>query len=351
MIQELKIRNFQSHRKSVLKFHEGVNVITGSSDCGKSAIIRALKWLVWNRPGGDAFRSNWGGDTNVSIKLDDGTKIYRSKGSVNLYEVNDTEFTAFGQDVPEEIQQLLNLTEVNIQQQLDSPFLLTETPGNVASHFSKVARIDKINATEKNINSEIRRLNSEIEKGKKDIEKFETELSEFPDLEKIEIELDVLEQVEGERNKIVTAKSTLSNLIRSIDTVSERIEEEAELLPFEIVVDSLIAKIEERDEIDSKCFQLATLQDDIEMLDHKAKKYRKIIGIEKTVNSLLLKITDKREIMRCQQLLQSQTYKLTTLNKKLLKTQENVLKLQQQFKQNFPNVCPLCGTPKKDIKL
>jgi len=56
MIKYLQIQNFQSHKDSLLEFDPGVNVIVGSSDSGKTAVIRALRWLVWNRPSGDAFR-------------------------------------------------------------------------------------------------------------------------------------------------------------------------------------------------------------------------------------------------------------------------------------------------------
>jgi len=66
MIKTLSIQNYQSHKDSTLEFDPGVNVIVGSTDSGKTAIIRALRWLIWNRPNGDSFRSTWGGDTKVT---------------------------------------------------------------------------------------------------------------------------------------------------------------------------------------------------------------------------------------------------------------------------------------------
>ena len=69
MIQSLHIKNLQSHKDSHLDFCEGVNVIVGPSDSGKSAILRALRWIVKNRPQGDVLRSHWGGETEASIIL------------------------------------------------------------------------------------------------------------------------------------------------------------------------------------------------------------------------------------------------------------------------------------------
>lgn len=54
-IKSIEIENFQSHKYSKLDFSERLNVIVGPSDNGKSAIIRALKWVLFNEPKGTDF--------------------------------------------------------------------------------------------------------------------------------------------------------------------------------------------------------------------------------------------------------------------------------------------------------
>ena len=118
MINSLTISNFQSHKKTGLEFDKGINVIIGPSDSGKTAILRALNWVVNNKPAGDAFRSNWGGDTRAQLQIEDINKsqIQRYKGGKgNLYlwdekasTILTSQFNSFGQDVPEEIKELLN---------------------------------------------------------------------------------------------------------------------------------------------------------------------------------------------------------------------------------------------------
>jgi exonuclease SbcC len=54
-IKKLSLRNFQSHRETDLEFSPGLNIIVGPSDQGKSAIIRALRWLFYNEPRGTGF--------------------------------------------------------------------------------------------------------------------------------------------------------------------------------------------------------------------------------------------------------------------------------------------------------
>ena len=67
MIKEISIKNFQSHKDSHIELSDGVNIIVGASDSGKSSLIRAIKWLATNRPSGESIRSTWGGKTEVEI--------------------------------------------------------------------------------------------------------------------------------------------------------------------------------------------------------------------------------------------------------------------------------------------
>ena len=63
MIKNLLLKNFQSHIDSKIEFDSGFNVICGSSDSGKSALLRALMWVIANRPSGDSIK-NWNTDEN-----------------------------------------------------------------------------------------------------------------------------------------------------------------------------------------------------------------------------------------------------------------------------------------------
>lgn len=53
--ERLLIENFQSHEQTEVFFTEGLNVFVGPSDSGKSAILRALRWVLYNEPKGTDF--------------------------------------------------------------------------------------------------------------------------------------------------------------------------------------------------------------------------------------------------------------------------------------------------------
>jgi exonuclease SbcC len=300
MIKSLTIQNFQSHEKTKLTFSPGVNVVVGSSDAGKTAIIRALRWVVWNRPSGDSIRSTWGGSTSVKLELSEG-KVIRNKDKSDSYlqTVDGNEelaFKAFGTSIPEEISRLLNINEINLQQQLDAPFLLSDSPGEVAQHFNKVARLDKIDLGIQQVNSVIRELTSSIGHIENDISTHQGLLGEFEHLEKFEVEVEVLEEMEKRLNSLRKKEFNLQELISDIEVVNMDIKDKSRIL----------------------------------------KKEKDILDLLKLYN-------EKEEAEEERLLLSKVISSINNIKDKLKNAKEKHASLLEKFNRLFPSVCPLCG--------
>ena len=139
MIDTIEIENFQSHRHTTVQLSPGVNVIKGRSHSGKSSVMRAIRWALLNQPRGENFVSHFKGDkevTSVGIQFDDGRHATRLRrgGSKNGYESSSGSFKALRSDVPEEITEITKMEAINVQMQGAPYFMLSETPGKVASH-------------------------------------------------------------------------------------------------------------------------------------------------------------------------------------------------------------------------
>ena len=348
MFKSVSIQNFQSHAKTVLDFHEGVNVIVGTTDGGKTAIIRALRWLIWNRPSGDALRSRWGGATNVQLETEEGV-ITRSKDKIDKYTLRlkgqeDIEFKAIGTSVPAEIQGVLNISEINLQNQHDATFLLSDTPGAVATHFNKVARLDRIDSATSAINGWIRGLKSDVSHLETDIATEKAKLPQFENLEKFEIEIEALEQMESRLTSMRGKRDTLKKVITQYADLEEEIETLTPLLELEGLVTSTLDNITQQDQLQTQADELHAIIDDLEELEGKETTANELLPLEPLVLSILDKYKQRSELKTTKSQLQYLLNRVTLVEDDIVTTGNNVTKLETRFHKEMPDVCPLCDT-------
>lgn len=350
MIKSLKIRNFQSHEKTEHEFSDGVNVIIGSSDSGKTAIIRAIRWLVWNRPSGDAIRSSWGGLTSVELSTEE-TTIVRSKDKVDGYQLygrgQALDFKAFGTSVPQEIVQSLNLSEINLQGQLDAPFLLSDTSGEVAAHFNKVAKLEKIDTATQNINAWIRGLTTDIKYKEAEGKALESQLTAYEDLDKFEIEVEDLEKAESEMNMLAADVVRLRNSIKSLQNCSAHLTEASRILPLDNSVNTLVNDVQTMRTIESHATKLYLALEKVKTTAADIKVETKMLTLDEPTEELLLLIEARKTLQTDSRNISSLLDRLFEIGKGSLRWQGNALKLEERFHKEMPDVCPLCNQPIK----
>jgi len=343
MIQSLEIHNFQSHKHSKLEFADGVNVIVGASDSGKTTIIRALRWLIWNRPTGDAFRSTWGGSTSVDIVMD-GQNIIRVKDQAGSeYALGETVFKAFGTEVPEEILQALNINEINLQQQLDSPFLLSNSSGEVAQHFNRVAHLDQIDNGLRKVQQWIRSIEQNIDSNERQSEQLEEDLRKFAHLDIFEEDVEVLENMQTQLISKANSKNKLVQLINSLRDIAKQIEKVSEIIKAEKLLDNILGWIEDRKTKERQKNQLNNLITKTQEITDEITKYEKIIRIEKLVIYLLKLFENRKKKENEQRQLQTLIKNITNTVREQEDQEAYAAKLQKEFDKVFPNICPLCG--------
>ena len=355
MIKSLDIENFQSHAKTRLEFVEGVNWIVGASDTGKSAIARAMCWLFENRPSGDAFRSHWGGDTIVQIELENkdlpNCFIRRVKEkNDNFYThqpddetVGGMTFRAFGQNVPDEITDALYLDpSINFQRQHDGPFLVNDSPGEVARELNRVASLDEIDTTFAAIESRLRsvtRKHKELEAETIDRQvRLEALTVDVDQREAAIIPLEAnQEKVRDKRRthdglsatvaECETAQHKVHNAARydgAADAVERLAQLDGEILNEVTGYHRLVDEIEEAETaqtaIDS-CSAIATV--DVSGLETLAEQIvEKRIKIERLMNA----VDNIDDLIGCVE-----------------DTEQRLAKTEDELAANTPDECPLCG--------
>lgn len=160
MFTSLRIRNFQVHKSLEIALDPRVTTIVGPSDVGKSAVLRALRWLCLNKPSGDAFLRHNASSVRVSVDVD-GYTVTRRKGAKNTYQLDDQTFTAVGNTVPPPIAELLNVTEVNFQGQHEAAFWFSEPAGQISKKLNAIVNLGVIDQSLSHISSKLREAQTE----------------------------------------------------------------------------------------------------------------------------------------------------------------------------------------------
>lgn len=225
MLYKINLYNFQSHQQTELELDPGINAIVGPSDNGKSAVIRGLLWARYNQPLGDAFVSHWARNekgkqeapSSVQVLRGDKATIVRTKSpTFNGYsstEWNDLEAIGRG-PVPEEVDKFFNMGEVNIQKQMDSPFLLADSPNDVARFWNGLVNLTVIDKYMSAADSKKRALAAEIRAVEAEVKADEEELAKLDWIDSAEKLYSKLERLSS---RISTRKAERDSLTSSVD--------------------------------------------------------------------------------------------------------------------------------------
>jgi hypothetical protein len=156
VIEELYLKDFQRHAKLSIRLDPGVTTFVGPSHRGKSSVLRALRWLCLNRPGGEAFVRNGAEGAKVRLGVDDRTVTRSRSGTRNAYTLDGTPLIAFGSDVPSDVAAFLNVSEINFQDQHDPPFWFGKTGGEVSRELNRIVDLQSIDSTLAHLNRKLR---------------------------------------------------------------------------------------------------------------------------------------------------------------------------------------------------
>lgn len=252
VIRSVVIKNFQSHKESTLEFSRYVNSIAAPSNSGKTAILRAINWVVNNRPTGQSMISHWALDkknnqkdeTSVTIVTHEHTISRIKNKTENIYVLDGIKLESVGMDVPPEITRAINMSSVNIQQQLDAPFLLSESPGEVARFFNRIVQLDQIDAYLSSIEAKKRKTRSEIELDKTNLKSINQDIEKYAWLDRAELLITKITELEQRQQQLLNAKGNLNETVATYTQMIQRIDAIQKVLkPAITLVNSLSDKL------------------------------------------------------------------------------------------------------------
>lgn len=239
-IKKINIKYFQTHEDTILDFSDGITVLVGKTDSGKTAIIRSLKLITKNKPRGNGFISAFAPKdkknkptTKITLTLDDNTEIIRTKSeNKNEYVIKkdnvEEAYNNFGVNIPPEIEETLGTTsvkidqdtflEVNISEQLSQPFLLFESPTIKTKLIDKIARINVLNRAIKNTKTQVQDIKTKQKKLLEDLEENKQTLTIYDSLE---IEKKNLQKIKELYEKLKKKQELLEQYKKIMNTFND----------------------------------------------------------------------------------------------------------------------------------
>ena len=283
-LKEIQIKNFKSWKDATLQLHQGINVIYGNPQAGKSNIFRALELLMDNLPRGGGFLPNFldKGETEVSIRdcndIEIGIKTVshrmkknreKKKRDSTYYYIKDHtkeelwDSSGVGSSVPAEIKEALNLNEVNLQFQKDPPFLATKSGSKISKTINRITGLDVGDRAISFLNTKVNQQNAVVEGIKTELNDLKTKKKFFTNIKDLQTTIKKVRSLTQQIDKFESRASRLSTLLTDIYHLERVVKNMS-------IPEGLEAKLKRVDELDSKIFDAE----------------RKVAGIKRAVNRI-----------------------------------------------------------------
>lgn len=350
MIDSLEIINFQSHENTLIQFHPGINAITGESDNGKTSLLRALYLARYNKPSIDSFISKWARNDKGKQKDDlkivvtkGNNKLTRGKGKeLNGYDIDGKILEALGKSgLPQEVETFFNMTEVNIQQQMDTPFLIGQKPADIAKFLNTIVDMTEIDSYLSAVDSKKRANKKDITRVTSEVTDLEKELESYSVLAEVGTIVSKLDKVGNRKSKKKEVLRELTNSISnyqqltSKSAVWDNIDKIEELLN---KVTPIIKNKNDKQEILSKLSKSIRLYNEYKSVLSTVPPIDKIETLLKKVTKI---IEEKKELKRKLNSLKDSINSYEVNSRKVEKLDKKIIEL----KEELPTTCPLCNQP------
>lgn len=336
MLEKLRIKNFQCHALEKITFDPAITVIVGPSDVGKSAVIRALRWLVTNRPRGDEFIMHGTAECEVGLRAD-GNTVLRRRGTTNSYSLDDKEFVAFRDEPPEEIAQLLNMGDINFQGQHDPVFWFTLTPGQVAREINHIVDLGAIDKAVGWVGAQLRAARAEVDAAQRRSTAAQQVLGGLAYVPALVAEAEQVKGLDGARQQSRDEVAALAEVLRRVGVRQLVIAKSEKFLEHGSAAIEAGRRAYQNGE---RCGKLKALVNDMVKLGKATRRPPPIDGL-----------------VRCAENVSESTGKLARYAA-LMKTVglhvdgvrtawDRLVGAKEEFKRRVGDNCPVCGKPTK----
>lgn len=336
-IAKMRIKGFQAHEDSEIHLGPGLNVITGPTDSGKTAIIRAVRWIAFNEPQGEGFLNKKIGEVEVTLCMSNGIEVTkrRRKGKTS-YHVSTIPEPFEKSEVPLEVTQALEIakqtfgdftTALNFSFQLDPPFLISETASAGAKILGKIAGTEAVDVAIKDVSKDTYAARQDRAQAERDMNRVDEQLGQFIELDNLRDQLTVCERQVEQLAKDVAHIDNLKNLAQQHARVTDGLiyyqQQLDKLASVPLLIDSL-AGIEETQGRHSLLLNLYSqfirINNDLRTLDQRIESLAGIDSLNEQVAQVEQDVFRAGNLCRIETTYTGAAQVMTTANRVLQST-------------------------------
>ncbi len=360
MLKSAYIKNYLRHRDLTLDFVEGVNIIAGISDGGKSSILEAMKWPLKNTQGfGFRYDPEIPGDkapapkkeemTSTTLNFDDGVLVrQRNERGVNQYILNNDLKNPLEdlRKIPDEVVRLANIDEYNFQEQHDNYFLLQDTPGEVARKLNRISGLTLIDSSAKKIDSMESAVSGEIKQSGKIIEEKDARVGKLAFLDKVEPLIGAVEKAVTQKAELFKRKTAIASIIDTLEELTRKKREVEDWLEVEAPYKELQELVAQREKEARKKNALSELVSQIEGTELERKEVDEFLLIEASYKEICALLHEKQDLRekRARLMILVKNIEETTSDLSEASIHLGALKANYLEALKKAGVCPTCGT-------
>jgi exonuclease SbcC len=228
MIRRIILQNYMSHPETVIEPAAGLTVLVGPNNCGKSAVVSALETLC-NNASGDYMVRHDEKEARVTVETADGhTFVWRRRGKVVSYIVDDREIHRVGRTIPDDLHKFLRLPKVEAGENGDpfdihfgtqkSPiFLLNEPESRAALFFASSSDAAILLEMQRRHRNNVKERKNDDKRLKAEIGRLDAELGALAPLKPLAASV---EQAEEQYQMLKELAEQIRRLMEGVELLS-----------------------------------------------------------------------------------------------------------------------------------
>lgn len=228
MLRRITLENFMAHARTVIDLADGLTVLVGPNNCGKSAVVEALRTLCCN-DNADHLLRHGAKQCCITVETDDGHVIsWKRKGATVSYEIDGQPQHRLKRSVPDNLHELLKLPKVTTPQgdTFDVHFGLQKTPiflldedaceRKAAAFFAASSDAEKLMEMQQKHREKVRNAKALHKDACEELERSEKVLNTLapieellPSLERVELAYELIQKETAEIRRLEEAIAQL----------------------------------------------------------------------------------------------------------------------------------------------